>query len=95
VPETGKKRLPEGPPFEESIKAILSIKGQDGDQKRCIVFKQAISPLAGANGASPRADQVKISAKGIEVMKQQTRRKLEDRDRPGLLAPKAKPHPRK
>lgn len=70
VPEPGKPVS--GPEqFEESIKAILSIKGKM-EIKTVYCLQTGNIALGRSEWSITDGDEVKISAKGIEVMKQQS-----------------------
>lgn len=69
VPEPGKP-VSGAESFEESIKAILSIKGKM-EIKTVYCFQTGDIALGRSEWSITDGDEVKISAKGIEVMKQQ------------------------
>ncbi|MEO6979186.1 MAG: hypothetical protein ABI113_12430, partial [Mucilaginibacter sp.] len=70
VPEPGKPVSGKAK-FEESIKAILSIKGKM-EIKTVYCLQTGDIALGRSEWSITDGDEVKISAKGIEVMKQQT-----------------------
>ena len=70
VPEPGKP-VSGNDKFEESIKAILSIKGKM-EIKTVYCLQTGDIALGRSEWSITDGDEVKISAKGIEVMKRQT-----------------------
>jgi len=70
VPEPGKP-VSGNDKFEESIKAILSIKGKM-EIKTVYCLQAGDIALGRSEWSITDGDEVKISAKGIEVMKRQT-----------------------
>jgi len=70
VPEPGKP-VSGNDKFEESVKAILSIKGRM-EIKTVYCLQTGDIALGRSEWSITDGDEVKISAKGIEVMKRQT-----------------------